>query len=1564
MIALSLTVGGTKMTSGDIVYDKTHFRHDPKWSGRLGPAEGGGQFVCVACVIEMIESDDIASVRKSFALSGINGLLKCCPGVVRELLHVDHRVCLRFAAALLGMLHTVEDSDTLEKVDQVLVQLLLELQSELSLRFVLDEIHKQLSNQLSVKGFLPTFTFLGNLVEAVPDVANSLVTQYVPMLEHLCSAMLYPDDALKASVLYAWLKLLGTAGASAMQSLPVAIRDRVCVLLLQTLTSAISPQLITNCVGLLWLLLQQGDAVSVLMNSHIMCSESQNSQTISQNQEQQSLDHCPLPLILKKLLLSGDEMLQTASAKCIAAILVHSPSQHSTSFIRADVPEFLFERLASSRSEVLLWSVYSCLLLLIEDPLFFSQCHSVYGIESLVRSLNEALRMSNLEVPKQGLLLLTETLERQPTSVRLFSAGLEFVAVSEAVVAGVSCSCLLVATQAAKAASALFRLNHQSTPVQYREIEALIKAITNRFSELSVPSPAHRRSTGRLKRSDPSGQASRSEGFLLRALVCFQASCRLAEECALDPVLKENAFTAPSKRSHAQDSLESLCQCLLHCCDSVWIPTVTTMCDRVPNTQMLQLFYSILSSQFDLLPSLMPVFANKLASSGFYRLALEHKGLLCAGNRNPNLNASVCGFLQKLSMCLLTHSDPAFGDSQHDIEEVENLLLHNLPSLCYRLSDWPSALCEAPGLQMCGYKGPRATQYCLLIILHLALQQGDRLLPDQAVFSSVVWLLHSVQEQNDCALPRSVLRSALYLLAVTQDKSLDLDGAHFKCISNALTSCPSFSSLYIHHPAVLHFIWRYPELAEKFGSLVLELWLTKAVQHTDAEQTMVQADIQEKGEKRGSSADEKQEHKPDTETVELLTLLEKYPAVILTLLDIVCNREAPLSMRALRVLEALLCGRRDYEADLCTSLRPALLQALQRLNMENMGHGLGHGQTAQAVDSLPLVLKLLCVTQASDPPSSSSYSKMDGVHFKLLYHAVSMLLSNSGLMDQMQTVLSSSSSAPSFSSPASPPSALLCCSHLLLSSLITLQRFHSAQVHKSISWSLDTAVQRILVQKRNTDNLLLVSYLRLLQALLDVDLASAVVCVSSSPGLVGPTPLGTEDGALYPLGSRGSRCLSAALSGLLLQKHELLLRASVNCLSSLLGFLQRKSPSTAKYVVCQPWIRFLLSCLLSSGESCVLNPAILRVITLLLRHGSTAVLWEPDLLQVMEAVERRQLKELSEEAALALRLLLTQIQSSVLQPPPSEEHMHRVRTLMRSLSLQTPEESCSPSLPGNILYPSHSVLYKTHTLTLCRHMHSHPYTSYSCLRSAKTSNVPLIAPLCRPLLTMPSVYAVVLALAAAALSSADSDTHRPRHDSNLEIYKRLFETKRKDQLNALKNLVELNDINQQYKIIDIMLKGLFKVLEDSRQILVAANMQPDDPFPMDDKIKEAYSHVVENTAFFGDVALRFPRIVHHYYDRNSDWGGLLRWGLNFCNQTGVFTGGAHQHVLTLMSQELGITEKSPDFTNPYRTERDDVLHTAEAFQKILREEEKRRRKEEKRKEIRKGPRISRSRTEL
>lgn len=47
----------------------------------------------------------------------------------------------------------------------------------------------------------------------------------------------------------------------------------------------------------------------------------------------------------------------------------------------------------------------------------------------------------------------------------------------------------------------------------------------------------------------------------------------------------------------------------------------------------------------------------------------------------------------------------------------------------------------------------------------------------------------------------------------------------------------------------------------------------------------------------------------------------------------------------------------------------------------------------------------------------------------------------------------------------------------------------------------------------------------------------------------------------------------------------------------------------------------------------------------LLQYGSTTLLWDPDLLLVMEAVEKRGLEELSDETAQALRLFLTQVRS-------------------------------------------------------------------------------------------------------------------------------------------------------------------------------------------------------------------------------------------------------------------------------------------------------------------------------
>ena len=70
--------------------------------------------------------------------------------------------------------------------------------------------------------------------------------------------------------------------------------------------------------------------------------------------------------------------------------------------------------------------------------------------------------------------------------------------------------------------------------------------------------------------------------------------------------------------------------------------------------------------------------------------------------------------------------------------------------------------------------------------------------------------------------------------------------------------------------------------------------------------------------------------------------------------------------------------------------------------------------------------------------------------------------------------------------------------------------------------------------------------------------------------------------------------------------------------------------------------------------------------------------------------------------------------------------------------------------------------------------------------------------------------------------------------------------------------------------------------------------------PLTRVLSPAFSQVVENTAFFGDVVLRFPRIVHHYFDHNSNWNLLIRWGISFCNQSGVFDQGPHSPILGLV----------------------------------------------------------------
>ncbi|XP_042803900.1 meiosis inhibitor protein 1 isoform X2 [Panthera leo] len=477
-----------------LLYERAHYRHDPCWLLPVPPR------LCLACVLELLPEPCVSLVRKKHVLSCFRDALLRHASLVMQLVAQDQRICTHFISMLFGLLCNVEDGSVIDLCIEVLIQLTTQLKLEQTVHCLLDECHKELCNMPSMRDSLATLTLLGKLVDAIPPLADKLVMEHSNLMEHLLRGLVYPNEGVRASVCYLYGKLYSSPVAAEMLS--GHFREKLCPLFLSTLDGAQTKELQINCLGWLRQLLKYDLFVSVIMNESSLAESTEGVEGPP--------GKTSLPLVLKKLLLSRDETLQVASAHCITAVLVHSPTKHAPAFIHADIPEFLFEHLSSS-SEVLVWFSYNCLILLAEEPLFFSKCHTVYGIESVVRSLQGSLRMNNTELHKEGLLLFAEILTRQPEEIKLFTSSTMCRDAGRALQEAVNSPVLEVAAEAVKAISAFLRKDHQSAlPVQYRELRALLEAMLNRCADFSQ-TPLNRRP---LRHSEQATQPNLMEVFL------------------------------------------------------------------------------------------------------------------------------------------------------------------------------------------------------------------------------------------------------------------------------------------------------------------------------------------------------------------------------------------------------------------------------------------------------------------------------------------------------------------------------------------------------------------------------------------------------------------------------------------------------------------------------------------------------------------------------------------------------------------------------------------------------------------------------------------------------------------------------------------------------------------------------------------------------------------------------------------------------------------------------------------------------------------------------------------
>ncbi|XP_051790803.1 meiosis inhibitor protein 1 isoform X2 [Erpetoichthys calabaricus] len=665
----------------------------------------------------------------------------------------------------------------------------------------------------------------------------------------------------------------------------------------------------------------------------------------------------------------------------------------------------------------------------------------------------------------------------------------------------------------------------------------------------------------------------RGQEFLLMSIKAFHRACRLAVECTGDPSVQENAFTAPNCRT--DDTLEKYTYFLLDTCDIMCIPIITKHCEGIVSPAVMQIFFSVLNSQYVLVPRMMDQLSTKLASSSFFRLTLQLKAKFCTGDRNVCLNESCSEFLWRLCMSLLSKMKVAVW-FEDDLGQVQAILQRSIPYLNCYLSDCATLLCEDPGACSAGNGDLRSIQYSLLILLYLAHLNHDMLIQEDAIFPAVCNLLCSINEHGE-KIFTFALKAALYLLSVSQDKSTNMDWVSLSNICKLLGSVPNFLSVYTHHPQVLRFLFHYSALTEKFGLHVLEQWLDWPTENTGGYGCSYSLPLLE------SESEQMELHQP------VISLVETNSTALLVLMEIICSGEARLSHRALLLLSSYLQNNQSHDLSVFEIMRPKLLQFLQQFIIENETEAL------EGNEHLPLILQLLCMVQLS----SLSVKEEDDTDFKLLYHVcnltgkvkksetkilqpafnylycslhlaipcyknkvVSVLLSNISLLNLIEALSEHCYLAHTLQE--TPEVSLLCSTWLLLRSLLQSLLSNIPEIQQVITLDLDKLLA-LITFRRKTSSLLLACSLHLLQTLLDLELSSPLIKIKQSAQT--QSFLQDSDASLYPLCSSRTLHLLVALQNLFLQKEEIVQYASLSCLESLLGYLQRKSNKTCTMII-------------------------------------------------------------------------------------------------------------------------------------------------------------------------------------------------------------------------------------------------------------------------------------------------------------------------------------------------------------------------------------------------------------
>lgn len=421
--------------------------------------------VCVACLVELLENPGVLYLRKRKALREVVCLLSNSSNLL-ELLSQNARITSHLCGIITDLLTSENEllmNTAIEALDIVTVK----LRSEELVAEIVEKLETQIMRLNNLNKSHPFVLALGRLLKSIPALSQVIATDSSSLVEYLLSNMLFPEDNIKAAILFVVVQIC--SNDDALNGLSLQIKEKICQQTCAVISCTASMDAQANALGVLRLFATQPE----VLNSVLKLANNGTCATLES---------------LKKLMLSPNEAIQTGTIQCITQILRNDPVENdfTRAFLTSGIGEMLLEDLECS-SDIILGSVFCCLDHIVRKQLFYTEGYSVYGIESVIIGVSKTIKLKNHEVIREAVRVLALILSKQPCDVQLFP-NVELCKKCISVL----CECLKsadhrVLTQAANAVAHFLSIDHFHPSMEFDAAVPLVSTVIRHMQKFTQP---------------------------------------------------------------------------------------------------------------------------------------------------------------------------------------------------------------------------------------------------------------------------------------------------------------------------------------------------------------------------------------------------------------------------------------------------------------------------------------------------------------------------------------------------------------------------------------------------------------------------------------------------------------------------------------------------------------------------------------------------------------------------------------------------------------------------------------------------------------------------------------------------------------------------------------------------------------------------------------------------------------------------------------------------------------------------------------------------------------------